>query len=103
MASGAADGVMCTNPVDPTNSSSPVVHTDSEAVSVALTAVDVLSLTLHHYSQRLFVDVVVQVYIQPANPDHSVEGTAQQMTGVPMYPPPANSPVKMDGFVANCA
>jgi hypothetical protein len=69
----ATSGAQCTNPVDPTDPSSKIVHTDNTAV-----------------------------YVQPADPDHGVQSTSQQMTGVTAFPPPANTPVKMDGFVANC-
>jgi hypothetical protein len=62
----------CSNPVDPTNSSSPRIHTDNQAV-----------------------------YVQPADPDHSVEGTSEQMFGSIPNPPDGMTPL-MDGFVYSC-
>ena len=62
----------CSNPIDPTNSSSPRVHTDAKAVDV-----------------------------QPSDPDHSVPGTHQQMFGTGA-PEPIGAIPSMDGFIANC-
>jgi hypothetical protein len=62
----------CSNPVDPTNSSSPRIHTDNQAV-----------------------------YVQPADPNHSVPDTAEQMFGNTTNPPDGMTPL-MDGFVFNC-
>jgi hypothetical protein len=62
----------CSNPVNFTDPSSPQIHTDANAV-----------------------------YIQPADPNHSVNDTHQQLFG-PVVSPAPNAAPTMNGFVVNC-
>jgi len=63
----------CTNPLDPSNATSPRVHTDNNAI-----------------------------YIQPADPNHGIIDTANQLWGDITNPAPDAVP-PMDGFIQNYA
>lgn len=62
----------CSNPLNVADPNSPLVHTSNDAV-----------------------------YIQPADPDHSVQGTHLQMFGNVSVPAPGAIP-KMNGFATSC-